>query len=80
MTVLQFEEVASDVELSEQNSGKTVKCAWCGEIIRMVGNQLALAMCRQCYDRMLAEFLEQQMNHDTTHASDSHYTFSFSRR
>jgi len=70
MTVLQFEEVVPEEEALTQTLGKTVKCAWCGDIIRLEGNELALAMCHQCYDRMLADFLRQQMNHDTTHASD----------
>ena len=69
MTALQLEEVAPETELADPG-GNTVKCAWCGEIIRMDGNQLALAMCQQCYDRMLSEFLQQQMNHDSTYASD----------
>ena len=48
-----------------------VKCSWCGEIIRLDGNELALAMCQGCYDRMLAEFLRaQQLNQQPTHPSD----------
>lgn len=71
MTLLQLQEVLSDEELVEQGTGRTVKCSWCGEIIRLDGNELALAMCQVCYDRMLAEFLRaQRMNQLATHASD----------
>jgi hypothetical protein len=48
-----------------------VKCSWCGEIIRLDGNELELGMCQTCYDRMLGEFLRaQQANQTPTHASD----------
>ena len=70
MTYLQLEEVSSDDDLLGQ-IGQTVKCSWCGEIIRLDGHELALAMCQSCYDRMLAEFLRaQQTKQPTTHASD----------
>jgi len=71
MTFLQIEDALSDEEELAQQNGLTVKCSWCGEIIRLDGNELALAMCQGCYDRMLAEFLRaQQANHSPSHASD----------
>jgi len=49
----------------------TIKCSWCGEIIRLDGEELALAMCQSCYERMLADFLrQQQLNATDPHASD----------
>ena len=48
-----------------------VKCSWCGEIIHLNGDELALAMCQTCYDRMLGEFLRaQQANQTPKNASD----------
>jgi len=71
MTYLQLEEVSSDDDLLAPQIGQTVKCSWCGEIIRLDGNELALAMCQSCYDRMLAEFLRaQQTKQPPAHASD----------
>jgi len=71
MTLLQLEEVSSDDDLLAQQVGQTVKCSWCGEIIRLDGNELALAMCQSCYSRMLAEFLRaQQAKQPPAHASD----------
>jgi len=71
MTYLQLEEVSSDDDLLAPQIGQTVKCSWCGEIIRLDGNELALAMCQSCYDRMLEEFLRaQQTKEPPNHASD----------
>jgi hypothetical protein len=71
MTLLEIEDALTDEEELAQQHGLAVKCSWCGEIIRLDGNELALAMCEACYDRMLAEFLRaQQMNQPFTHASD----------
>jgi formylmethanofuran dehydrogenase subunit E len=70
MTLLQIEDALTDYEELAQQSGLTVKCSWCGEIIRLDGNELALAMCEACYERMLAEFLAQQMGQPSSHASD----------
>jgi hypothetical protein len=71
MTYLQLEEVSSDDDLLAQQVGQTVKCSWCGEIIRLDGSELALAMCQSCYDRMLAEFLRaQHMKQPPTQSSD----------
>ena len=69
MTLLQFEEVASDDLLLTPQDGQVVKCGWCGEIIRLDGHELALAMCQSCYDRMLDEFLRAQ--HERQAAIDS---------
>ena len=71
MTLLQFEEVSSEDDLLAQQAGQIVKCSWCGGIIRLDGDELDLAMCQPCYDRMLAEFLRaQQANQRSSHASD----------
>jgi hypothetical protein len=71
MTLLQLEEVLADDELATQRVGLTVKCSWCGEIIRLDGNELALAMCQACYARMLAEFLRaKHEGQPSRHASD----------
>jgi hypothetical protein len=71
MTYLQLEELLSDDDLLAQQIGQTVRCSWCGEIIRLDGTELALAMCQSCYEGMLAEFLRaQQMKEPSTHASD----------
>lgn len=49
----------------------SVRCSWCGALISLSGTELALAMCKSCYEGMLAEFLrEQHMNHTPTHPSD----------
>ena len=47
-----------------------VKCSWCGEIIRLDRSELALAMCRKCYEEMLGEFLRAQQALQNPHASD----------
>ena len=71
MTYLMIEDAPSDEEKIAQRNGLTVKCSWCGEIIRLDGKELALAMCQGCYEQMLAEFLRaQQMNQADTNASD----------
>ena len=71
MTLLQIEDALSDEEEPAKSAGLTVKCSWCGEIIRLDGTELALAMCGACYERMLAEFLRaQQLNQPSRHASD----------
>ena len=69
MTIL-IEDALPEVELASPDH-QMVKCSWCGEIIRLDGTELALAMCQACYDRMLAEFLRaQQVNQTPTHPSD----------
>ena len=71
MTYLMIEDALSDEEELAQNTGLTVKCSWCGEIIQLDGKELALAMCQACYERMLGEFLRaQQMHQHDTHASE----------
>ena len=71
MTFLMIEDALTDEEQLEQQNGLTVKCSWCGEIIRLDGKELALAMCQACYERMLSEFLQaQQMKQADSHASD----------
>jgi formylmethanofuran dehydrogenase subunit E len=67
MTIL-IEDALPDQEFASLDM---VKCSWCGEIIRLDGNELALAMCQPCYDRMLVEFLRaQQANQTPTRPSD----------
>ena len=69
MTIRQLEEVGSD-DLLVRPVKPTVKCSWCGAIIRLDGSELALAMCQSCYDRMLAEFLAtQHAKQPPSHAS-----------
>ena len=56
MTLMFVEETLSEKEQLEQLASPTVKCSWCGMLIRIEGEELALAMCPSCYDRMLAEY------------------------
>ena len=71
MTFLMIEDALTDEEELAQQNQPAVKCSWCGEIVRLDGKELALAMCQSCYERMLAEFLRaQQMNQPDSHASD----------
>ena len=71
MTFLMIEDALTEEEQLVQPDGLTVKCSWCGEIIRLDGKELALAMCQTCYERMLAEFLQaQQLKQTDSHASD----------
>ena len=71
MTFLMIEDALTDEEEQTQQHNLTVKCSWCGEIFRLDGKELALAMCQACYERMLAEFLRaQQMNQPDSRASD----------
>ena len=69
MTFLMIEDALSDEDELAQQTGLTVKCSWCGEIIQLDGKELALAMCQGCYERMLAEFLRAQQLNDP-HASE----------
>jgi hypothetical protein len=69
MTIL-IEDALPEVEFTSPDT-QMVKCSWCGEIIRLDGNELALAMCQTCYQGMLAEFLRaQQVYQMPTHPSD----------
>jgi hypothetical protein len=56
MTLTLVEDTLSEKEQLEQLARPTVKCSWCGEIIRLDGEELALAMCDTCYDRMVLEY------------------------
>jgi hypothetical protein len=70
VTLLFIDEVLSEEEALAQYANPTVKCGWCGEMIKLSGDDLALAMCQPCYDGMLAEFLRQQASQQDQHASD----------
>lgn len=71
MTLMFVEDTLTEQEQLEQLASPTVKCSWCGSLIRMSGEELALAMCPSCYERMLVEY-ERSMrdNHSEDHASD----------
>jgi len=56
MTLMFVEDTLSEEEQLGQLASPTVKCSWCGELIRLDGEELALAMCPTCYERMLAEY------------------------
>jgi hypothetical protein len=56
MTLTLLEDTLSEEEQLEQLASPTVKCSWCGALIRLDGEELALAMCPACYERMLAEY------------------------
>jgi Zn finger protein HypA/HybF involved in hydrogenase expression len=68
MTIL-LDEVETD-ELAVSESPLSVKCSWCGEVIRREGKDLALAMCKSCYDIMMSEFLRARELSRSPHASD----------
>jgi hypothetical protein len=71
MTFMMIEDALTDEEELAQQNNQRVKCSWCGEIIRLEGKELALAMCQACYEQMLSEFLRaQQMHQPDSHASD----------
>lgn len=71
MTLLLIEDDIPEAEQLAQQANPTVKCGWCGAIIRLDGSELALAMCQSCYDGMLAEFVRsQQEKQPPGHASD----------
>jgi DNA-directed RNA polymerase subunit RPC12/RpoP len=71
MTVMFVEDTLSEEEQLEQLASPTVKCSWCGALIRLEGEELALAMCPSCYERMLVEY-ERSMksNESEVRASD----------
>ena len=56
MTLMLIEDGLTEEEQLAQLASPTVKCSWCGEIIWLDGEDLALAMCPSCYARMLAEY------------------------
>ena len=71
MTLVLIEDDLSEEDQLAQQANPTVKCGWCGGIIRLDGSELALAMCQSCYDGMLAEFLRgQQAKQASNNASD----------
>jgi hypothetical protein len=71
VTLLLIEDDIPEAEQLAQQANPTVKCGWCGAIIRLDGNELALAMCQACYEGMMAEFLRsQQVRESSEHASD----------
>ncbi len=71
MTLMLIEDGLSEEEQLAQLASPTVKCSWCGEIIRLEGDELALAMCPACYQRMLAEYERSlKTNQSEIRASD----------
>ena len=68
MTIL-LDEVETD-EFAVSESAVSVKCSWCGEVINLEGKDLALAMCKSCYDIMMSEFLRARELSRSPHASD----------
>lgn len=71
MTLMLIEEGLTEEEQLAQLASPTVKCSWCGEIIRLEGEELALAMCPSCYARMLAEYERSlKSNQSETDVSD----------
>lgn len=73
MTLMLIQDTYSEEEQLEQIFNPTVKCSWCGEIIRLDGEELALAMCENCYQRMVAEYEQSLKSHradSDTHTSD----------
>jgi len=68
MTIL-LDEVETD-ELAVSESVLSVKCSWCGQVIRLGGKDLALAICKSCYDIMMSEFLRARDLSRSPHASD----------
>ena len=70
MTLMLIEDIYSEEEQLEQIFNPTVKCSWCGELIRLNGEELALAMCSDCYERMLAEYEASLKRESDAVASD----------
>jgi Zn finger protein HypA/HybF involved in hydrogenase expression len=71
MTLMLLEDTLSEEEQLELLASPTVKCSWCGALIRIDGEELALAMCPSCYERMLAEYERSLKTRQTAvHVSD----------
>ena len=71
MMLMLIEDTLSEEEQFAQLASPTVKCSWCGDIIRLEGEELALAMCPACYARMLAEYERSlKANQSESGASD----------
>jgi hypothetical protein len=68
MTILLDEIEAYDLAVSA--AGLSVRCSWCGEVIHREGKDLALAMCKSCYDVMMSEFLRARELSRSPHASE----------
>ena len=58
MTILLDEPALEN--LPGEEAQPAVKCGWCGELIRMNGKDLTVAMCQGCYTRLMSEFLRAQ--------------------
>jgi len=69
MTFIEIEDAPTDHEEVIGQNERTVKCSWCGKVIRLDGKELPLAICDDCFDRMLADFVRQQTS-KSSHASD----------
>jgi Zn finger protein HypA/HybF involved in hydrogenase expression len=71
MTLTLIEDTLSEEEQLELQAHPSVRCSWCGELVRIEGDEPALAICPSCYERMLAEYERAlKSNHSDTHASD----------
>jgi Zn finger protein HypA/HybF involved in hydrogenase expression len=69
MTLTLIEDTLSEEEQLELQAHPTVKCSWCGDLIRIDGEELALAICPACYERMLADY-ERALKTHQPNASD----------
>ena len=65
MTLMLIEDTMSEEEQLELQARPSVKCSWGGEIIKLDGEELALAICPSCYARMLAEYELALKTHQT---------------
>jgi Zn finger protein HypA/HybF involved in hydrogenase expression len=71
MTLTLIEDALSEEEQLELQAHPTVKCSWCGQLIRIEGEELALAICPTCYERMLADYERAlKARQSNAHASD----------
>lgn len=71
MTLMLIEDTLSEEEQLELQAHPSVKCSWCGELIKLDGEELALAICPSCYARMLAEYeLALKTHRADLHSSD----------
>lgn len=71
MTLTLIEDTLSEEEQLDLQAHPSVKCSWCGEIVRVEGEELALAICPACYERMLAEYEQALKTYQPeSHASD----------
>ena len=71
MTLMLIEDTLSEEEQLELQAHPSVKCSWCGEIIWIDGDELALAICPACYERMLVEYERSlKIYQSNSHASD----------